>query len=135
VTDLPLTCEYCRTAPASCLMVADFGYSRVKALVCQPCGERSRPDAARVAKAVWLFSLGAVFPPGEISDDEDALTDSQCFRVSEARDSLTRFDAGELLSAGIYGTERTLADHVRNLLAIVGQTPPATAGAAGEDDR
>ena len=63
MTDLPLTCEYCRTAPASCLMVVDFEYSRVKALVCQPCGERSRPDAARVAKAAWLFSLGAAFPP------------------------------------------------------------------------
>lgn len=54
---MSLTCEYCRNTPAASLLVVDFEYSRVKALVCKPCGERSQPDAAKVAKAAWLFEL------------------------------------------------------------------------------
>jgi hypothetical protein len=63
-----LTCEYCRNAPADCLLIVDFEYSRVKALVCKPCGERSQPDAAKVAKAAWLFVL--------IPADEAAATEA-----------------------------------------------------------
>jgi hypothetical protein len=63
--DYPLTCEYCRNSPATRLIVVDFEYSRVKAVVCEPCGRRSLPDAARVAQSAWLFAL---IPAGKPSD-------------------------------------------------------------------
>ena len=58
--DPPLTCEYCRNSPATCLLVVDFEYSRVKSTVCEPCGMRSQPDAAKVAKSAWLYALRAL---------------------------------------------------------------------------
>lgn len=58
--DCPLTCEHCRCAPATYLLVADLSPGRHTRLVCGPCGERDREDAAWVAKAassIWLFAL------------------------------------------------------------------------------
>jgi hypothetical protein len=61
----PLTCEWCRNAPAVTLIFAEYGDSRrVKSLVCEPCGTRAQSDAAKVAKAAWLFTL-------ESADDPD----------------------------------------------------------------
>jgi hypothetical protein len=59
---VPLTCEYCRNSPATCLIAVDFEYSRVKAVVCEPCGRRALPDAAKVAKVAWLFTLTPALP-------------------------------------------------------------------------
>jgi hypothetical protein len=56
----PLTCEHCKCAPATNLVVADLPSRRIARLVCGPCGERDRTDAALIAKAtsaVWLFTL------------------------------------------------------------------------------
>ena len=42
------------------LVVADLASRRITRLVCGPCGERDRSDAALIAKAasaVWLFAL------------------------------------------------------------------------------
>src|ERR1039457_7060230 len=49
--DSPLTCEHCKHAPATNLLVADLTPRRVTALVCGPCGEKGTRDAARIAKA------------------------------------------------------------------------------------
>ena len=58
--DCPLTCEHCKSAPATHLVVADLMSRRITRLTCGPCGERDRTDAALIAKAtssVWLFAL------------------------------------------------------------------------------
>ena len=58
--DCPLTCEHCKSAPATHLLVADLESRRITRLVCGPCGERDRNDAALIAKAtsaVWLLTL------------------------------------------------------------------------------
>ena len=58
--DCPLTCEHCKSAPATHLVVADLTSRRITRLVCGPCGERDRTDAALITKAtssVWLFAL------------------------------------------------------------------------------
>lgn len=58
--DCPLTCEHCKNAPATHLVVADLESRRITRLVCGVCGERDRNDAALIAKAtsaVWLFAL------------------------------------------------------------------------------
>ena len=56
----PLTCEHCKSAPATHLVVADLPSRRITRLVCGPCGEKDRADATLIAKAVsavWLFAL------------------------------------------------------------------------------
>lgn len=58
--DCPLTCEHCRSAPATHLLAADLHPGRMTALVCGPCGARGIEDAGVIAKAassVWLFTL------------------------------------------------------------------------------
>src|SRR5580698_8587306 len=58
--ECPLTCEHCRSAPATHLVVADLPSRPITRPVCRPCGERDREDAALLAKAtsaVWLFTL------------------------------------------------------------------------------
>lgn len=74
--------------------------------------------------AEFVRSLGAVFP--------EPLTDDQRFQVSEARDLLARWDRERFTEDG-YAAERTLADQVRALLAIVDQVAPdETAKEAGQ---
>lgn len=84
------------------------------AVTCVACrrGWRAKPQAAEVPSS---------------------LTDSQRWQVGEARAALAAWDAERNPDGDVYGTERTLADHVRNLLAIVDQE--AAPAAAGEEDR
>ena len=56
----PLTCEYCRHAPATHLLVTDLVPRRVQALVCGECGFRNFKAAREIAlapSAAWLFRL------------------------------------------------------------------------------
>ena len=58
--DCPLTCQYCKHAPATHLLVADVRARRVKALACGPCATRNLETAARITKgaqSAWLFAL------------------------------------------------------------------------------
>jgi hypothetical protein len=58
--DCPLTCVYCKSAPATHLLVADLKSRRATDLVCEPCGGRGVGDAVWVAAAessIWLFAL------------------------------------------------------------------------------
>lgn len=59
-----------------------------------------------------------------------ALTDSQHWQVGEARDILAAWDGDR--GGDIYSTERTLADLLRNMLAIVDQVAPEPAKEAGQ---
>jgi hypothetical protein len=59
----PLTCVYCRRAPATRLLVADLKAGRVAHLVCARCGTRNVRDAGKIARApsaAWLFALTPV---------------------------------------------------------------------------
>jgi hypothetical protein len=65
----PLTCTFCRHAPATHLIVLDNQWacgiagSRRPHLVCADCAERNADDARKVAKSpasVWLFELHPV---------------------------------------------------------------------------
>lgn len=44
--DCPLTCEHCKSAPATHLLVADLESRRITRLVCGPCGERVNAQRA-----------------------------------------------------------------------------------------
>jgi hypothetical protein len=73
-----------------------------------------REDAEAEAErwlAEFVSSLGASFT--------EPLSDSQRFQVSEARDLLALWDENRGLDGRNYSTERTLADHLRNMLAII----------------
>jgi hypothetical protein len=59
-------------------------------------------------------------------DAARTLTDWQRFQVSEARDVLSRWDAGRD-DSGIYDREKVLADQARSLLAIVASLAAAEA--------
>ena len=89
----------------------------------------SSEGEARKAAERWLeefvTSLGAVFPAGPLTDD-------QRWQVGEARDLLARWDR-ERFSEDGYAAERTLADQVRILLAIVDRLAPANPAPAGEE--
>lgn len=66
--DFPLTCEHCKSAPATHLLAADISVGRVTQLTCGACGQRGIKDAgeiARAASAVWLFAL---IPAGKGTD-------------------------------------------------------------------
>lgn len=56
----PLTCSFCRKAPATHLLVADLPDGRVPHLVCYRCGHRDQDAARTIAvapAAAWLFEL------------------------------------------------------------------------------
>ena len=56
----PLTCSFCRNAPATHLLVADLPDGRVPHLVCYRCGHRDEGAARTIAvapAAAWLFEL------------------------------------------------------------------------------
>ena len=57
VVDSPLTCRYCRKAPATQAFVADIPHIGMDtALVCAPCGDWS-DGPARQHATVWRFTL------------------------------------------------------------------------------
>ena len=59
------------------------------------------------------------------TDDLTGLMDeSQRWQVGEARAMLAAWDTERGLEGCNYGTERTLADHVRNLLAVIDHVAP-----------
>ena len=57
----PLTCQYCRNAPATHVLVADIYFGgRMRDLVCNQCGRVNLPKAMSVSKckeSAWLFVL------------------------------------------------------------------------------
>ena len=57
----PLTCGYCKKAPATHVLVADIYFGgRMRDLVCNRCGRASLSDAMSVSKSkasAWLFVL------------------------------------------------------------------------------
>ena len=81
------------------------------------------PEPLKAEAERWLTefvsSLGAVFPA-----EPDESTE---FQLSEARDVLARWDAGQD-GCPECSREKVLADHVRALLAIVDREAASTAG-------
>lgn len=51
-----LTCESCKHAPATHLLVADLHSRRIKSLSCRTCGERDRGALLRGYQA-WLYKI------------------------------------------------------------------------------
>jgi hypothetical protein len=95
-------------------------------LLADPGGPRVANDPAEVTCRSCAKNHGDI---GRLSRAPEAvrLTDSQRFQVDEARDLLDRWDRERFAEDG-YGAERTLADQVRNLLAIVDHLAAARAG-------
>ena len=87
------------------------------------CPHGDDPEALKAEAERWLerfvSSLGAVFPA-----EPDESTE---FQLSEARDVLARWDAGQD-GCPECSREKVLADHVRALLAIVDREAASTAG-------
>jgi hypothetical protein len=60
----PFTCEYCKRAPASALLVFDVVLSgrtqRIKNLICAGCGDASGGDArwSSLVKTAYVMPLG-----------------------------------------------------------------------------
>lgn len=93
----------------------------------RPCA----PCSSAAGEEIWHGPLGC--PANKAGR---AISDSQRWQVDEARDLLARWDQERFAEDG-YGAERTLADQVRNLLAIVDQAAPdetalSAPGGAGE---
>ena len=91
----------------------------------------SRIALERIA-AGWLeeyaASLGAVFPG---PDDSPAISEAERWQLAEYRSLLAGWDAGRG-GDGLYTTDRTLADALRDLLAIVDRLAPGTEGSSDE---
>lgn len=68
---LPLTCEFCRRAPAGWALVNDLATGRVTHLLCGLCADRNIGCARRISKtgaSAWLFEL---MPAAEVAARED----------------------------------------------------------------
>ena len=63
--DAALTCEHCKHAPATHLLIADVRSRRMTALACRSCGDWGIKTAERIsgtAMSAWLFALTPADP-------------------------------------------------------------------------
>lgn len=90
--------------------------------------DECRAVADRLPEIVDVLEVSAPFPNRGASKlvrvyveavpagPEPGLTESEQFQVTEARHSLVTYASGH---GNIYGTERTLADHIGALLDVI----------------
>jgi hypothetical protein len=62
VTDIPHTCQYCKHAPATCLIIVDMPSvvsHRLMGLACEPCTEQAAKDWGSIwrPKQVSVYGL------------------------------------------------------------------------------
>lgn len=93
---------------------------------------RLRPELTEaMTQAIWLRWLiehaTVTISSPQVAEEfvfAEPLSNSQRWQVREARDLLALWDQNRG-GPDVYGTERTLADQVRTLLAIIDQVAPA----------
>lgn len=66
MSEIPLTCQWCRNKPAAQLVVADWPkIGRRESLVCDPCGDRTPSDVRGVRVMVWRYRLTPIKEPAD----------------------------------------------------------------------
>lgn len=135
----PVTVTATITVELTALQLHDYRFSYGVEGGGTEIANRLRPELTEAMKQAtwlrWLTEHATVTISRPQAEEEDPvcplsaaaaaepLSDSQRWQVSEARDLLALWDQNRG-GPDIYGTERTLADQLRTLLAIIDQIIP-----------